>query len=165
MQTKDNIAFIGFGSNLNNPIDQITEAFIFLQNDTNINKVQMSSLYLSPPMGSCDQNDYINSVAKVHTNLNYQQLHKLLKTIEKKHKKKVISTWGPRTLDLDLLSYNGIELKSKILTIPHPGIAYRNFVIIPWYEIAPDFVLPNNIKIAKLYQSCDKNIRKIKSIC
>ena len=161
----ENTAFIGFGSNLDEPDAQITKAYSFLKNNSNIKRIHISSLYESSPLGNIDQSNYINSVAKVVTCLNHQQLHKLLIKIEKQHKKKVINPWGPRTLDLDLLSYNNMMLQSSRLILPHPGIKYRNFVIIPWYEIEPNFILANNNKIRELYDNCDKNIIKIGSIC
>jgi len=160
-----NIAFIGLGSNIDDPIYQITKAYNFLKNNKNIFEIAISSLYETPPLGNQNQDNFINAVAKINTNLSYNELHILLKLIEKSHKKKVVNIWGPRTLDLDLLSYNDMSINTKELIIPHPGVQYRNFVIVPWYEIEPSFVLPNNIKISALFLKIDKNIRKIKSIC
>jgi len=161
----ENIAFIGLGSNIDNPINQITKAYSYLKNNNDISKISISSFYETPPLGNQNQDNFVNAVARINTNLSYTKLHNLLKQIEKSHKKKVIDIWGPRTLDLDLLSYNNVSINTKDLTIPHPGVKYRNFVIVPWYEVAPDYVLPNNIRIRDLFLKTDKNIKKIKSIC
>ena len=160
-----NTAFIGFGSNLDNPEKQISKAYNFLKNHNNIKEITISSLYETRPMGVQNQDNFINSVAKIKTNLNHHKLHNLLIYIEKLHKKRTIAVWGPRTLDLDLLSYESVILNSKKLTLPHPGVEFRNFVIIPWYEIDQEFILPNQVAIKDLYETCDKNIRKICTIC
>lgn len=161
----DNIAFVGLGSNIDNPISQITNAYEYLKAHKDITKISISSLYETPPLGNQNQEFFINAVAKIITNLTYNELHSLLKFLEKKHKKQVIDIWGPRTLDLDLLSYNDIDIKTKELVIPHPGVRFRNFVIVPWYEIEPNYKLPGNINIKDLFLKADKNIKKIKSIC
>lgn len=161
---KINIAYIGFGSNIENPIGQIIKAYEYLKNHQDILEIDISSLYESKPLGNLNQDNFINAVAKISYRHDYNKLHDLLRNIEKNHKKKILDIWGPRTLDLDLLSYNNMIIKTKKLTIPHPGVPFRNFVIIPWYELDPDFILPNNLKISELYENTDKNIRKIKSI-
>ena len=134
--------YIGLGSNLDNPIEQVRKAVSELSNiqDTALNRV--SSLYGSEPVGPRDQPEYVNAVVEMETELEPEQLLIELFSIEDRHRRKRLRQWGPRTLDLDLLLYGDLIMKSDALTIPHPEMHKRSFVLFPLLEIAPEIVIP-----------------------
>ena len=101
-----------------------------------------SSIYASPPMGPPDQPDYLNVVAAIETRLQPLQLLESLQRIEAAHQRVRKRRWGARTLDLDLLLYDNLLLQSARLTLPHPGITLRAFVLVPLLEIAPGIIIP-----------------------
>lgn len=137
-----NTAFIGLGSNLDNPDLQINTALTNINNSPNIIIIRKSSLYKTKPYGFEQQNDFVNAVIKIHTSLNPFELLDFLQEIELKQKRKRIIKWGPRTIDLDILAYNKDVINTLHLTIPHPDLKNRGFVLKPWAEIEPEWLLP-----------------------
>jgi len=136
------IAFIGLGSNLEDPSRQLRQAFAALGEMPATCLVAQSSLYRSAPMGFQDQPDFVNAVAKIATELAPQALlHALLK-IEQRHGRERTFRNAPRTLDLDILLYDNMRLHENGLTIPHPQMHRRAFVLRPLLEIAPDACIP-----------------------
>ncbi|MEJ2316430.1 MAG: 2-amino-4-hydroxy-6-hydroxymethyldihydropteridine diphosphokinase [Gammaproteobacteria bacterium] len=135
-------AYIGLGSNLDNPRNQVVDAFHELAETDGIRLLARSSLYLSEPLGPQDQPDFINAAAAIETTLAPQSLLEALQAIEQRHARKRERHWGPRTLDLDLLLYDDEHIRHPDLTVPHPGIAERSFVLLPLQEIAPELVIP-----------------------
>ncbi|MEE8320950.1 MAG: 2-amino-4-hydroxy-6-hydroxymethyldihydropteridine diphosphokinase [Gammaproteobacteria bacterium] len=136
-------AFIGLGSNLGHPEKQLAEALASLDGTDDVCVKQNSSFYRSKPVGPQDQPDYINAVARLETDLDPLDLLDRMQAIEDRQGRvrgKV--RWGPRTLDLDLLLYGDKIINKKRLTVPHPEIKNRDFVLIPLNEIAPDLVIP-----------------------
>ena len=102
-------------------------------------------------MGPKFQPNFINAVAKIETNLTPSNLLEELQRLEKYHNRKKTKRWGPRSLDLDILIYDEVIMDTEKLTIPHPGVEYREFVLIPLYEITGyDYKLPKYGKITKL---------------
>ena len=134
--------YIGLGSNLDHPRQQIKDALAELGTLENSELLTASSLYCSPPMGPADQPDYINAVARIATTLLPLQLLEALQGIEQAHHRTHKRHWGERTLDLDLLLYDDLEMLTPQLQIPHPGITQRAFVLLPLLEIAPQIVIP-----------------------
>lgn len=134
--------FIGMGSNLNNPIDQIQQAITELNDLTDSTMGMVSSLYRSAPMGPQDQPDFINAVAELFTKLRPEELLDKLQLIEQHHRRVRQRHWGERTLDLDILLYGEQQLKTERLTVPHAGLTERNFVLFPLAEIAPELIIP-----------------------
>ena len=133
-------AFIGVGSNLNNPIEQVRQGIQSLGELSQTLLVLQSSLYRSSPMGPQDQPDFINVVVAVVTQLQAVDLLSLLMKIEQQQgRDRSAKRWRPRTLDLDLLAFSAVKMATTKLTLPHPGIAQRNFVLLPWSEIAPHY--------------------------
>ena len=135
-------AFIGLGSNLDDPKAQITRALVELSALPGTRVLAHSALYRTPPMGPSEQPDYINAVAKLETHLEPLMLLDALQALERSHHRVREFHWGPRTLDLDILIVDQRLLTSERLTLPHPGIAERAFVVIPLYEIAPTLTIP-----------------------
>ncbi len=130
-------AFIGIGSNLDNPLLQVQTALRELAEIPKTALTRSSSLYRTPPMGPPDQPDYINAVAALTTTLSPTELLDALQALEARHGRVRTIHWGPRTLDLDLLLYGNETVHTARLTVPHPGIAQRAFVVLPLAEIAP----------------------------
>ena len=101
-------------------------------------------------MGPQDQPDFVNAVALLHTSLNAMPLLERLQSIEQQQGKIFKRHWGERTIDLDLLLYGGANINTPQLTIPHPQLTQRNFVILPLLEIAPQLCLPNGMKLSEV---------------
>lgn len=135
--------FIALGSNLDGPARQIETAFEFLDRIPESELLQRSSLYRSAPLGGVEQPDFVNAAAAMSTVLPARELLEELQAIERlRGREDRHIRWGPRTLDLDLLIYGDLVIDEPGLTVPHPGIALRNFVLLPLREIAPDNEIP-----------------------
>lgn len=148
-------AFIGLGSNLATPSQQITEARTAIASTAGIHELAFSSLYQSAPMGPQDQPDYVNAVMAIVTNLSPLALLKTLQDIEHEHGRvRTGERWGARTLDLDLLLYGDQQIQLPDLTVPHVGIADREFVLYPLYEIASDLTVPGKGSLSDLVANC-----------
>jgi len=136
-------AFIGLGSNVEGPVNQVCAAFDALATLPATAVAACSPLYGSRPMGPQDQPDFVNAVAWLHTELSPHELLAELQRLEADAgRERGGQRWGPRPLDLDLLVWNGREMADDRLTLPHPGIAERAFVLCPFADIAPDFPIP-----------------------
>ena len=143
-------AFISLGSNLDHPIKHILDAFSQIEESEKIILSKISSLYKTRPVGPQNQNDYINAVVIIQTSLTPINLLSTLQGIEKKHKRKRSIKWGPRSLDLDILIFGRLILKTRDLTIPHPELVNREFVLIPLLEVTnQDFIITKYGKITK----------------
>jgi len=134
---------VGLGSNLDGPASQVETAFGMLAAIDRTDLVAKSSLYRSTPLGGIEQPDFVNAAALLTTELGPRAFLEELQAIEiARGRERGEVRWGPRVIDLDLLAYDGLALDEPDLTVPHPGIAARNFVLLPLREIAPDFRIP-----------------------
>ena len=134
---------VGLGSNLDVPASQVETAFGMLAAIDRTALVEKSSLYRSAPLGGIDQPDFVNAAALLTTGLGPRPFLEALQAIERaRGRERGDVQWGPRVIDLDLLAYDGLSLDEPDLKVPHPGIAARNFVLLPLREIAPDFRIP-----------------------
>ena len=131
-------AYIGIGSNLDDPRAQVLQAFTELDQLPHTRVVKKSSLYRSAPIGHAAQPDFINAVAQLETGLPAERLLAELQALEARHGRQRSFPNAPRTLDLDLLLYGNAEIRSTTLTVPHPRMRERAFVLKPLLEIAPD---------------------------
>lgn len=144
-------AYIAVGSNLNDPRSQVLQAFAKLGELQRTRVIATSPLYVSSPMGPAPQPDYVNAVAGLLTQLDSLTLLAQLRAIESacgrpaQHEK-----WGPRIIDLDILVYGRERRNDPELTLPHPGIVERNFVLYPLADIAPDLDVPGLGRVAEL---------------
>lgn len=154
--TEPVVAYIGLGSNLDDPERHLRQACIDLANIPHTQLRSVSSLYRSVPMGP-PQPDYLNAVAALVTCLSADELLAALQTIEQRHGRVREQRWGPRTLDLDVLLYDDQVINSAALTVPHPGLTERNFVLIPLLEIAPGLKLPDNRNLEALAAACPRD--------
>lgn len=156
-------AFIGLGANQNDPKQQLEKALAALNHHQQISLVESSSFYQSAPMGPQNQEDFINAVALIQTELPALELLYQLQTIEREQGRiRKDERWGPRTLDLDLLLYQDQQINLPQLIVPHYGLKHRNFVILPLYEVAPALILPDGTSIESLAASISKQgIKKL----
>ncbi|WP_339805819.1 2-amino-4-hydroxy-6-hydroxymethyldihydropteridine diphosphokinase [uncultured Marinobacter sp.] len=155
-------AWIGLGSNLEDPLAQLALAITQLASLPRTRLLAQSWFYQSSPMGPQDQPDFVNGVALISTELPAEALLDQLQTLEQDHGRERIIHWGPRTLDLDLLLYGDQQITSDRLTVPHPGIAVRDFVLRPLLDIEPDLVLPNGLSASGLLATCpDNNLKRL----
>jgi 2-amino-4-hydroxy-6-hydroxymethyldihydropteridine diphosphokinase len=149
--------FIGLGSNLENPLEQIKTAIKDMKAMVDTELVACSSLYKSPPMGPQDQPDYINAAIELDTTLRPHKLLDELQKIEQQHGRVRKRHWGERTLDLDVLVYGEQVLNDDRLTVPHPGIAERAFVVYPLAELDSSLVIPGLGKVGQLVETCPRD--------
>jgi len=147
-------AFIGLGSNLDNPIQQVSEALEELGQLPRTELMRHSRLYRSDPVGPEGQPDYINAVALIRTELEPLALLDALQNIEAAHQRRRTQRWGPRTLDLDLLLYSNEVIATERLTVPHPFMAQREFVLYPLAEIEPQLRMPDGTSLQALLNKC-----------
>ncbi len=152
-------AYIGLGSNLDDPVEQVTSALAQLGTLRDTQAVHHSGLYQSKPLASTvDQADYINAVAALDTTLPPRQLLAELLDIEQAHGRiRTAERWGPRSLDLDLLLYGDLYYQDDALTLPHPRLHERSFVLYPLFEITPELVIPAHGSLRELLKHCPKH--------
>jgi len=151
-------AYVALGSNLSNPDLQVENAFIALSKLPNTTLVKQSSLYRSAPVGYDNQPDFINAVAEVCTELSPEALLEALLALEQDFGRERPFANAPRILDLDLLHYEAVVMTTTFLTLPHPRMHERAFVLLPLAEIAPNLMLPdvgNVVKLAESFQNQD----------
>lgn len=147
--------FIALGSNLDDPGAQVRTALRELASLPETRLTGESSLYLNPPAGYRDQPDFVNAVARIETRLAPHALLERLLAIERAHGRVRDFPNAPRTLDLDVVLYGDLRLHEPGLTIPHPRMLERAFVLVPLSEIAPDAVVPGKGRVADLVRNID----------
>ncbi|GAB6067570.1 2-amino-4-hydroxy-6-hydroxymethyldihydropteridine diphosphokinase [Methylothermus subterraneus] len=150
------IAYIGLGSNLNDPIAQVKRARQAIAAMEGVCEQGFSSLYRTAPMGPPNQPEYVNAVMAVATERSPYELLSALQAIEAAHGRvRTGERWGPRVLDLDLLLYGRYCIRSQALILPHPGLAQRPFVLYPLAEIAsPALFIPGHGTLGELLRRC-----------
>ena len=157
------IAYIGLGSSLGDRKAHLQEALQRLQaTGTEIQITASSPLYESPHLGlePGDSEKYpphLNLVVAVETFLTPEALLQTVQRVETLGQRQRTQHWGPRTIDMDILVYSSVRVETPELTLPHPGIAERAFVVLPFADIAPDFRLPDGRTLWELCQT--ENIR------
>jgi 2-amino-4-hydroxy-6-hydroxymethyldihydropteridine diphosphokinase len=143
------IAYIGLGSNLGNTKNYLQTALASLNSQQGIILQACSPFYGSKPHGPQDQPDYSNAVAKIACSLSPHALLDKLQAIERDNDRiRSKQHWGARTLDLDLLLYEERVIQTARLTVPHPQIQKRPFVLYPLYDITPNLRFPNGEKLS-----------------
>ena len=148
--TDGHLAYVGLGSNLGRRKMNIAAALNALEATRDVCITATSGLYETAPVGGpADQPPYINAVVSIRTALSAHRFLDLCLHIEESLGRKRTIRWGPRTLDLDILAFDDLILSSDRLTIPHPRLHERAFVLEPLVEIAPEFVHPGLDRTAR----------------
>jgi 2-amino-4-hydroxy-6-hydroxymethyldihydropteridine diphosphokinase len=150
--------YLGLGSNLGDRAGAVRESIERLVSEGDIELKKMSGLYMTKPWGWESQPEFVNAVAEVETALGPRELLARAKSVENEMGRKRRPKWGPREIDIDLLLYGDDVLKADDLTIPHPRIEERAFVLVPLLELAPDLVHP--VKGSRLAESLEKLKRR-----
>ena len=159
-----NLVYLGLGSNLSDPLQQIHQAISKISAHSDLNILAYSSLYISQPMGPQDQPEYFNAVLKINTLLKPIALLDKLQAIENiTGRVRKDQRWEARIIDIDILLYNNEVIKNDRLTIPHYGLQEREFVVIPLTEIDNQLQLPDGQSIAILAKTIATNDLKIHS--
>ena len=133
-------AYLGLGANLGSPKETFERALELVSEFADITSV--SRLYRSKPYGFSNQPPFVNAAARISSNLPALELLNQLQSVERALGKKVIRENGPRIIDLDLLLYDELELSSEELTLPHPGLLERDFVLLPLIDLNPELSHP-----------------------
>lgn len=152
-------AYLGFGSNVGNSVDMIEKAYQELEQE-GIVITSKSSFYISKPYGNLNQNNFVNSVAEIETELKLEEFFILIKNLEKKLGRITRERWGPREIDIDILLYNNLVFCDDNIEIPHKEILKRDFVLIPLIEINRDLIIPGyNQKLKEIdFSRIESNI-------
>ncbi|WP_426664676.1 2-amino-4-hydroxy-6-hydroxymethyldihydropteridine diphosphokinase [Rhodanobacter aciditrophus] len=148
-------AYIALGGNLGDPRRQLLDAVDALAHLPGTRLLRRSSLYRTPPWGVLEQPSFVNAAALLETTLAPHALLDALLAIEQNAGRVRAERNGPRTLDLDLLHMEGVRLDDERLTLPHPRIAERAFVLLPLNDLAPDLLLPGQGRVADLLATVD----------
>lgn len=143
------LVYVALGANLQDPLQQLQQAVISLQKFAK--NLRISPFYQSKPLGPQDQPDYVNAVVQFETDLSPLALLDTLQQIENEQGRVRLRRWGERTLDLDILLYDDLQIQSQRLTVPHYDMQNREFVIVPLFDLAPELCLPGGEKISTLY--------------
>ena len=142
-------AILALGSNLGESRDTLSSAVADLADHPQIKLSAVSPVVRTRPVGGPEQPDYLNLVVAVETGLEPRELLAHCQAVEARHHRERIVRWGPRTLDVDIITYGTLTLDDEDLTIPHPRAASRAFVLQPWAWMEPDAVL-NGVPVAEL---------------
>jgi 2-amino-4-hydroxy-6-hydroxymethyldihydropteridine diphosphokinase len=146
-------AYLGLGGNLGDPAATMAAALRIVDADPATRIVSVSSLYRTPPWGKTDQPDFLNAAASILTRLSPRELLDLCLSAERRLKRVRSERWGPRLIDMDILSFGDLAVDEEGLEIPHPRMLERAFVLAPLAELAPDLVIagePVSLRLTRL---------------
>ncbi len=136
------LAFLGLGSNLGNSFEMLQNALSAINAEVDIQVVDAAPVYVSDPMGGIATGPFLNTVISINTSLLPEELLRRVKNIEIALGRKPRARWDSREIDIDLLLYDDLILKTPILKLPHPGVLSRDFVLLPLSDIATGLVHP-----------------------
>ncbi|MBS3804729.1 MAG: 2-amino-4-hydroxy-6-hydroxymethyldihydropteridine diphosphokinase [Oleiphilaceae bacterium] len=151
------IAYIGLGSNLAEPLNQLAKAITELAALPKTTLLGQSPFYRSTPVGPQDQPDFVNGAVSLRTGLTALELLDHLQAIEQRQGRERTRVWGPRTLDLDLLLFGRKVIESPRLIVPHTELPNRDFVLQPLLDLDAELTLPDGRKVANLRAQCPDN--------
>lgn len=164
-QPRPQRAFIGIGANLDDPESGVLRAVEALRRIVDVSVLRCSSLYRTAPVGYLDQPEFVNAVVELETKLEPHKLLAQLHVIEKQFGRERSWRNAPRTLDLDLLLYGDQQIESDNLTLPHPRMTERAFVLVPLTEIAPDVMVGVAGTAAQLLQAVStEGVRRLGAV-
>lgn len=151
------LALISIGSNLGDRLEQIKSANSLIENIPDSRVELVSSVYKTAPWGVTDQPDFYNLVLGLNTSLSAEKLLDALQQIESELGRERLDRWGPRTMDLDIIDFGGIQRQDERLQLPHPYFAKRDFVLVPLAEIYPNHTINQQSVSTWLKQFLQKN--------
>ena len=147
--------FLGLGSNKGDRLNFLRRAVEELSAVNGLNLRRVSGVYETEPFGVKEQDDFLNAAVELETTLAPEQCGEILRKIERSVGQKAVARWGPREIDIDVLFFGDTKLKSASLTLPHPGVPNRRFVLVPLAEIAPEFRDPESgFTVSELLARC-----------
>ncbi|MGB6777234.1 MAG: 2-amino-4-hydroxy-6-hydroxymethyldihydropteridine diphosphokinase [Planococcus citreus] len=146
-----NEVYLSLGSNLGDRKAQLQEAVRLLQSNPSISNMKMSSIYETAPVGYLDQHAFLNLVIRLETSLSPLELLDICQEIEQALHRERLVRWGPRTVDLDVLLYGQEQLATERLTVPHPHMYERAFVLVPLQELMPSLILPEDLEMQEVH--------------
>lgn len=149
------LAYVALGSNLGDPRQQLLDAMQALASTPGLRLLQRSALYRTPPWGVLEQPPFVNAAVQLDSALSPHALLDALLAIEQRAGRVRGERNGPRTLDLDLLHVDGVQLDDARLRLPHPRMAQRVFVLLPLHDIAPALQLPGYGRVDQLLAALD----------
>lgn len=153
--------FLGLGSNVGDRENQLKEAIRLLDEQSGIKVVKVSSFYETEPVGYVDQPDFLNLCVEIQTELSPKAVLERGLAIEQQLHRVRKERWGPRTLDIDILLYGDQIIEEEDLTIPHPRMTERAFVLIPLQEIAPNKIEPRTQTKIKDITVPNETVKKV----
>ena len=149
------MAYVGLGANLDDPRRHLEQALCDMDRIEGTHVMRTSSFYRSAPLGYANQPDFVNAVAELETGLPAARLLSELQAIEARHGRSRSFPNAPRTLDLDLLLFGAERIATPELTVPHPRMHERAFVLVPLYALAPALEIPGRGPVARLLAGVD----------
>jgi 2-amino-4-hydroxy-6-hydroxymethyldihydropteridine diphosphokinase len=157
------IAYVGLGSNIGERAQHLAQACATLDRHPAIEVSAVSSLYHTAPLGYTDQAWFLNAVVQLHTSLHPHALLAITQATERRLGRVATFRWGPRVIDIDILLYEALQLRTPYLSIPHVALQERAFVLVPLAEIAPHVVLPSGRTVRELLHvsTPDESIRRV----
>jgi len=155
--------YIGLGSNLDQPLHHVEQAFEELAAHKHFRAAKLSGIYQSKPVGPQDQPDFINAVAYVQTQLGPHDVLDTLQAIEQNHGRKRLRHWGERSLDLDLLLYGNAEIHTPRLTVPHAYMQERSFVLYPLADLVPNLCFDTGLDYSQALNSVKNDLVLVKN--
>ncbi|HAM24374.1 MAG TPA: 2-amino-4-hydroxy-6-hydroxymethyldihydropteridine diphosphokinase [Actinobacteria bacterium] len=153
--TRAHRAVLSLGANIGDAAATLRSARDHLAADADIEIVATSTLYTTAPIGGPEQPDFTNAVMVIATDLSPMGLLSVIHRIEDLHDRQRTQRWGPRTLDIDIVTFDDEVLDDQDLTVPHPRAYERAFVLIPWLEVDDAAVLPGHGKVIDLVKLID----------
>jgi len=151
-------AWLGLGSNLQGPAAQLREALDKLARIDGIEILEVSGFYRTPPWGDTQQDDFVNAVAQIETRLAPVPLLKVLQSVENDMgRTRSGRRWGPRVIDIDLLLYGDLQLRTEELELPHPRMHERAFVLVPLCELDAGLRIPGHGLAGEVLQMLDRS--------
>ena len=138
-----NKAYLGLGTNMGDRENYLRQACLILNSNPNINVCKISKTYETKAWGYTNQDDFLNICMEIETSLNENELLKICQEVENELNRVRIIRWGPRTIDVDILFFNDIISDDETLTLPHPRIKERAFVLIPLMDLNKELVINN----------------------
>lgn len=161
---KSYTAYLGLGSNVGERHSYLQKATSAIGRIDGVRVVWTSSVYETDPVGRTDQPKFLNAVVEIETSAPPDELLAQLKCVEQEVGRTTAERWGPREIDIDILLYDGLVYDSEAVTVPHPELPKRKFVLAPLREIAPDLVHPiSGLTVTELSAQCRDEAKVVKT--